>query len=94
MTLWLVIGGLAALLGFMAWREKKAKKAGKQEAEGEHLANYAETIGEISEKSKEIDEQADKIEPKSDAEWDNFFSHGRRPDPRPDKLRRKPGDKR
>jgi len=90
MTLWLVLGSLAALLGFMTWRDYKSRKAGRAEAEGEHLANYAEKIGKISESNKEIDEKAEKIEPKSDAEWDDFFEHGRRPD---DKLRRKPGDK-
>jgi len=91
MTMWLVMGGVAALLIYIAVTRAKAKKAGRREAEGEHLANYAETIGEISEKSKESDEKFDKVEPKSDAEWDDFFAGT--PVDR-DKLRRKPGDKR
>ena len=93
MTLWLVLGGVAALLIYIAVTRAKAKKAGRKEAEGEHLANYAEKIGEISERSKEIDEESDKLEPKSDEEWDDFFKHGRRPTER-DVMRRKPGDKR
>lgn len=93
MTLWLVLGSVAAILIYIAVVKSKAKKQGRLEAEGEHLANYAEKIGEINEGAKKIDEKADKLEPETDEEWDDFFTRGRRPTER-DVLRRKPGDKR
>lgn len=95
MTLWLIFGGVAALLVYIAITRARAKKAGRAEAEGEHLANFAEKIGEISERNKEIDEEADKLEPNSEKEVDDFFKFGRRrPDDGLDELRRKPRDKR
>ena len=78
MTPWLIIGAVFIALGYVGWVRSKAKKAGKAEAEGEMLAEHAEIMGEINEADRTWEENS--RDPETEAEWDDFYLTGRRPE--------------
>ena len=78
MTPWLIIGAVVAALAYVGWARWQARKAGKAEAEGEMLAQHAETMGKINEADRTWGD--DTRDPETDAEWDEYFNTGDKPD--------------